>query len=524
MAVRQLSANDRQSYPATGKEPGHCPGGALAHALAAHHSTQLFVPKGTTTSSVTAPGSVVESRGKFVQISATHIPTADSMLATPVPQRTSLPMHWTSKVPTVSTSLDKKPRLQTFVRVPVEQLSDEPASSRVTALARLASSEERSCRVIHPSGGVSPQLSGRGISRSPDPKQIRDPQASPTTAGNCHLATPRRQSHDADSQLKLLLELSSRNHTQSENLKHFKSTMEGDVRACTQAVMEEVADRKQMEERLQVRWQTSFSEEVDARNAAVCRLDSEMTMLSANVHELREELQRLKDLMYGELHSLVQSMQGSADSAPLSGQGGQQRNILASVSNVQKAQQGQDQETSHQSAKALTACQERAGCLDRALIPQKDVNPSMEHRLQHAADILARAAESAAALHAGQLVEMHNECRFVLEKLLDESVQGCTKYSIVKEAIFQALDALGTKETEPLWRDTCWTLHKIEEWLTAKDQMVSGKDGLSAKKILDAAQANSAILLGSASTAHGSQDGSFPAGSTTASHGACSRG
>merc|ERR1712241_1049683 len=254
-----------------------------------------------------------------------------------------------------------------------------------------------------------------------------------------------------------------------------------------------------------------LSEEVNARTAAVCRLDSEMTMLSAKVNELRENLQSLMDLMYGELHSLVQSMQGGVNSDQQSRQGVQQRGQFIGVST------------------------ERAASVDQALFPQEEVSNSLlcsnspaEHQLQHAADILARASESAAALHEEQLAGIHSECRHVLEKLLDETVQGCVKYSIVKVAIFQALDALGTKETEALWRDTCWTLQKIEDWLTAKDRMAPGKNELSAKKLLDTAKANrasQAIRLGSAGAsagACGSHAGSFQAASTTASCGACS--
>merc|ERR1712032_655207 len=169
-----------------------------------------------------------------------------------------------------------------------------------------------------------------------------------------------------------------------------------------------------------------------------------------------------------------------------------------------------------QLAEEQTVChtvvpQERTASHDRPMVLQEDApnkiskSKSSTEQLQHAADMLARAGESAASLHEEQLAAMHNECRYVLEKLLDETVQGCVKYSIVKVAILQALEALGTKETEALWRDTCWTLRKIEEWLTAKDRLPSGKD---TAHIAEAAQT---ILFGSAGTdavARGSHDGS----------------
>jgi len=539
MAAKQaLSAHDWYSYPSR-QQPGHGSVNAVVQAFAAHPPIQFFVPKGTNTTGsatthATTQASTVESRGRSVLVSGPHRSTKESKFASP-PQRTSLPAPWASKV-----------------QAPGEQLSEQPPSACSPRVSRLASSEQ-GCLFIPPVGvslspdpcrrspksgvqsppqGIGPQILGRVDSRSPDFFKIHDPQASQRTAENCHKPTQRPRSKDADNQLSFI---SGRYYTLSENLEQFKTTMERKVRACTQATMEKVADRKRMEQCLQVRWQTSLNEEVDARTAAVCRLDSEMTMLSANVNELREDVQRLMDLMYGELHSLLQSMQSSADSAPQSRPVVQQphsqcspvspyagRLVGASTAAASASPTLSTIAEDRTSSRSLTACaskeqtavrdstlesQEGAASLDQALVTYEELsnrpsncNSSTEHRLQHAADILARASESAAALHGEQLAGMHDECRNVLKKLLDETIQGCVKYSIVKVAIFQALDALGTAETETLWRDTCWTLHKIEEWLAAKDRVATGTDEFSAKKILDATQANqaAAILLGSA--------------------------
>jgi len=528
MALRPpLSANDWHTYPVNRQQPGQCSVSAVVQALAAPPPLQFLVPKGATTGSTTTAGSAVEPRGRSVLVSGPPRPSTDSKHASPAPQRSSLSARLTQQ--------------------------DLP-SSRASRLTGLASSDQ-TCRVIPPVGvslspepcrrgqigGISPQLLGRANSRSLDAVVIRDyPKAPQRTSGSCHVQSQRPRSNDVDNRSSL--DIYSRFQALSENLEKFKSSIEGEVRAVAQANISDVADRIRMEERLQAFWQTGVNEEADARTAAVCRLDSEMTMLSANVNELREDLQRLMDLLYGELRSLVQSVQGSVDSAPQSRQGLFNGAAGADASGSPAlATLMEDPPTARNLIRMLDLggsadiAEEHGASHNKALVPREEVSKSFsrssstEHRLQHAADILARAGESAAALHEEQVAGMHNECRYVLEKLLDETVQGCVKYSIVKVAIFQALDALGTKETEALWRDTCWTLQKIEEWLTAKDRMGPGKDALSAKKVLDTTRAADAvhnILIGSTGVAgaQGSHDGSFLAASTTASAGACSHG